>query len=621
MNKVRHIIITFLILLFALGQGLGQTLTGSCKYSKVPLGKSFQITYTLSGGNATSFSEPTFTNFSVVNEYSGSYTSITNSIVTTSETYTFLISPTAIGKYTIDAAKALVNGKWVTSNTIPIEVTSGTTAGSTQSTGTSKGSTTSGSKATTAQAGNKDLFVTASVDKLNPYEGEQVIVTYKYYRRVSFYQYSVTKLPTFKDFWSEPLTNDKGQIQESYETVGGVKYVVGTIKQFVLFPQKSGTLTLDPMSLDFLVQVESQQKYNDPFASFFNDPFFNNLSNSFFTTYSNEKRAISSNALTINVKPLPITDQPADFTGSVGKFTIEAKIDKTTGKTNDAINLTYKVSGIGNISLIEKPAFDFPADLETYDPEIKSNVIANAAGVSGSKTFSYLIMPRSAGDFTIKPVDFVYFDLATNKYVTLTSPEFNLKISKGSGDENTSISSANKEDIKYLNSDIRYIKTGTINLSEIGSFFYGSPLFFLLLLAPVVLFILFVIIYRKKLKENSNIALVRNKKATGVARKRLKAAEAYLKENKKEPFLDEVFKALWGYVSDKLSIPLSELSKETVNDKFNEKNVHEEIAKQFIATLNNCEYARFAPEDGSVTPNTIYSEAIDIIAKMESELK
>jgi hypothetical protein len=624
MNKFKHIGFLFLILFAACTNAIGQAkITASCKYSKVPMGTSFQVVYTVTDGQASNFTKPSFDHFNFNGPYTSSNVSMSfnngTMIQESEETYTYVLTPTSTGKFIIDAAKALVKGSWIESNTISIEVTaSGSSAANANNNTTSKPKSSTSSSTSNANASNNDIYVKAFVDKTNPYVGEQVVVTYKLYTRLNVSQLGIDKIPAFTDFWSQDLTKESDKSPQTYENIGGSQYLVVEIRKIALFPQKSGPLSIDPLKVECVVQEVSKQKSNDPFSSFFNDPFFNN---SFFNTYANVKKDIYSNAVSIYAKPLPVANQPAEFKNNVGSFTLEATIDKTNVKTNDAVNLTYKVSGIGNISLIDKPDFDFPADLETYDPNIKENVVPSAGGISGSKTFSYLIIPRSAGDFTIKPVNFCYFDLARGSYVTLTTPEFKLKVEKGSGDNTTTVTSANKEDIKYLNSDIRYIKNNTILLTEVGSFFYGSPLFFLLLLAPIILFILFVVIYRKKLKENSNIALMRNKKATGVARKRLKTASIFLKENKKEPFLDEVFKALWGYLSDKLSIPIAELSKETVNDKFIEKNVHEDIATQFISTLNNCEYARFAPADSSVTLDTIYNEAIDIITKMEKELR
>lgn len=606
-------------LCLAFGKSDAQQLTASCKYSKIALDKSFQVTYTLTGGNASQFTRPAFTDFTLGGTSQG--TVITNGNY--KNTWTYTLKPTAVGTYTINAAKANVNGTWITSNTLSIEVTQGTTSNNSNnnnSNNSSNSSNSTNSNSTSSNTSGNDVFLKAYVDNASPYEGEQVILTYKIYMRIPVTQINFEKLPSFTGFWSEELSNDNDKLVESTETVNGVQYTVADVRKVVLFPEKSGTLTIDPLNVKCDVQVVKQQQYVDPFANFFNDPFFNNMTKQFFNTYSQEEKTVASNSLTLNVKPLPTSGQPSEFKGSVGTFTFDASIDKTKLKTNEAANLKFTLTGSGNLSMAELPEMDFPADLETYDPDIKENITTTAAGVSGSKTFSYLIIPRSAGEFTIKPVKFCYYDLTKKSYITLESPEFTLNVEKGSGDD-ASVSSLNKEDIKYLNSDIYYLKSSPVFLTTIGSFFYGSPFFFGLIGGPLLLFFLFVIIYRRRLKENSNIALMKNKKATAVANKRLNAANVFLKENKKDAFLDEIFRALWGYVSDKLNIPISELSKDTVSDKFTRKNVNEEISKQFIATLNNCEFARFAPDDGSVTMNSIYDEAAGIITKMERELR
>lgn len=601
----------------AFGNAYTQQLTATCKYSKIALDKSFQVTYTLTGGNTSQFSKPAFTGFTLGGTSQG--TVIQNGSYKLTWTYT--LKPTAVGTYTIDAAKANVNGTWISSNTLSIEVTAGTSSNLTNNNNSNNNSSNSNSTTSTTNASSNDVFLRAYIDNSSPYEGEQVILTYKIYTRIPVTQCNIEKLPAFTGFWSEEMTKDDDKLVQSTETYNGVQYTVAELRKVVLFPEKSGTLTIDPLDVKCNVQVVTKQQYNDPFGNFFNDPFFSNFTKQFFNTYSQEEKTITSNSLSLVVKPLPTTDQPAEFKGSVGSFTFDAELDKTKLKANEAANLTFTLKGSGNLSMAEHPDIDFPADLETYDPDVKENILTTATGVSGSKTFNYLIIPRCAGEFTIKPVKFSYYDLLKKAYVTLESPEFTLNVEKGSGNDDASVSSMNKEDIKYLNSDIYYIKSSPFFLTTIGSFFYASPLFFGLIALPLLLFFLFVIIYRHKLRENSNIALMKNKKATSVAHKRLDAACVFLKENKKEAFLDEVFKALWGYVSDKLNIPLSELSKDSVCDKFAMKNVNEEISKQFIATLNNCEFARFAPDDGTLTMNSIYDEAAGIITKMERELR
>lgn len=622
MKLLNKTIILFIVFLAGLNTLQAQTLTATCNYSKVALNTTFQVSYTLKDGKASQFTRPAFTGFSVLGSSQssgGGMTVIVNGKLVSGgndeTTWTYTLKPKAVGTYTIDEAKANVGGSWISSNTLSVEVTASTTTATTNSNSTTTTTTTA-----TSTASDNDIFLKAYVDNTSPYEGEQIIITYKIYTRIPVTQYGIEKLPSFTGFWSEELTKNDEEVVQSTETIGGSKYTVAEIRKVALFPEKTGSLTIDPLNVKCVVQVVTKKQYNNPFGNFFNDPFFNNYANSFFNTYSEEEKTISSNSLTINVKQLPAADQPSEFNGSVGLLSFDAELDKTELKTNEAANLKFTIKGSGNLSMAEFPEIDFPADLEVYDPDIKENIVTTATGVSGSKTYSYLLIPRNAGEFTIKPVKFCYFDLKSNSYVRLESPEFTLNVEKGSGYD-ASVGSLNKEDIKYLNSDIHYIKSSPVLLTKLGTFFYGSPLFFGLLGIPILLFSLFVIIYRRRLKENSNIALVRNKKATSVANKRLKAASIFLKENKKEAFLDEVFKALWGYVSDKMSIPLSELSKESVSGKFTEKNVNDEISKLFISTLNDCEFARFAPDDGSLTMNSIYKSAADIITKMEHELR
>lgn len=624
-------LLLFVFSLNAFAFSQSATLTATTKLTKVALGSSFQVTYTLKNGNAESFTKPSFKNFSVIGQYISSGGGMTMYIngkkINTDDgesTWTYTLVPLANGKFTIDAAKAKVNDKWISSNTLTIEV-SNTGGGSSSS--KSYSSQSSETTSTESNVSNSDIFVKAVANKANPYLGEQVIVTYKLYTRIPVSQYGINKVAAYSGFWSNEITKKNDKPVQYTETIGNSQYTVVDIRKVVLFPQKSGILKVDPLEVECLVQLKSKQKINNPFDDFFNDPFFGNFGqvfgqnfgSSFFDTYTNQKKTLKSNLLTFHVKALPTGNQPSDFNNAVGSFSLKSDIDKTSAKTGDAIKLTYTISGSGNINLIDKPSVEFSPDLETYDPEEKENISTTSSGVSGSKTFEYLIIPRSPGEFTIPSWSFSYFDVASKTYKTLSTPEYKLNITKGSGAENAVSSS--KEDIKYLNNDVRYLKNAPLLFHQIGDSFYGSWLFFGLLLLPFIVFLIFVIVYRKRIEERNNAALMRNKKATKVALKRLKVAGELLEKNNREAFLDETFKALWGYLGDKLGIPLASLSKETVSEAFASINVNMALAEKFIETINLCEYARFAPDSGDTAIQNIYNQAVEIISKMERELR
>ena len=296
-------------------------------------------------------------------------------------------------------------------------------------------------------------------------------------------------------------------------------------------------------------------------------------------------------------------------------------MDKTSIKANEAVNLQITISGSGNLKLIDKLNIDFPSDFETYDPKITSNLTASEGGINGSKKFEYVIIPRNPGTFKIKPVTLSYFDVNSRSYKTISTPEYTIKVAKGEGTANVTYSSVNHEDVKYIGSDIRFIKNPPFALYKIGSFFYGSTMFYLFLIIPFILFLLFIIFRRNILKQRSNIALMRNKKATKVALKRLKEADRLLKLNNKDGFYEEISRALWGYTGDKFSISNADMSLTMVNEVLLSKGVKEDIINKISTTLNNCEFARFAPGDSSSNMNKIYAEAIETISLIENELK
>jgi hypothetical protein len=583
----------------------------------VTAGENFKVTFEVSA-KASNFNPPDLKNFNILSGPSQSTSSsiqIIHSNVIKSElcSYTYILQAVKQGTFTIKPASVTVDGKTYKSNPLTINVVKGNYQQSQTNQNVAQNSQPT---QTITKTNGKDIFIKTFVSKRNPYQGEQIIVTYKIYTKIQISQYSVNKLPSKLGFWSQDLTKKNQRPRQTNEIIDGTNYAVAEIYKTALFPQKTGKLTIAPLEIECIAQIRTQNKHrrsNDPFENFFN--------NSFFNTYTNVKKNVKSNRITINVKPLPTQNKPADFNGTLGNFFLKSNIDKTESKTNEPITLKFTISGKGNIKLIEKPDIDFPPDFETYDTKITDNISTSNAGISGSKTFEYLIIPRNPGKYTIKPVKFSFFDLSSKKYKTLTSPEYDINIKKGANTQsNVVFTGANKQDIKYIGKDIRFIKTTPLLLYKKGIFFFGSLLFYLLMLLPLIIFIIIIIIWRKHIKQRSNIALMKNKKATKIARKRLKKAYSFLKENNKIAFYNEISSALWGYLSDKLIMPVSELSVDNIKDVLLKKNINKDIIEKFILTLKDCEFVRFAPAHTSSAMSNIYNEAINTIAKIEKEL-
>jgi len=589
--------------------------SASASSTTVGTGQQFSVTFSINSSGGSNFKAPTFKGFSVLsgpNQSSSSSTQIINGVISQSVSfsYTYYLQAGNEGTYTIGPAYINISGKTYESNSITIKVIKDNS--STQNKTTPSNNQNQNQQQSTFS--DKDIFIRASVSNTSPYIGEQIIVTYKLYTSVGISQYSINKTPSNKGLWSEDLTKENERPKQYKEYIDGKQYIVAEIKKVAMFPQESGTLTIEPLEVDVVAQILTQRKRTNTIFDFFDDPFGSSV--------QNVKKSVKSNSSTLKVKLLPTVDKPEEFSGAVGNFTFSSNLSKNEVKANEAINLKISVSGRGNIKLIDKFDITFPTDFETYDPKITDNINKSENGISGTKTFDYLIIPRNQGNFTLKPIKFSYFDLNKGKYVTLTTPEYNIKVDKGDGRaSSTTLTSVNKEDIKYIGSDIEHIKTKPSNLKPKGQFFFLSNIYFILLGIPVLLFVAALIFRRKQLKLRGNLALLKNKKATKIARNRLKTAQKFLLNNDRNKFYNEISQAMWGYLSDKFNILLAELSIESVNQSLQNKSVNSEIIKQLIDNLNNCEFARFAPENESVNMKKIYNEAIDIIKKIENELK
>ena len=598
----------FLMALFPLRAQDDVSFKVICK-KQVVVGEQFQVSYELSG-EGKNFEAPNFINFEIIGgpfSSSSSSVQIINGSVTktNTNTYSFYLRAIKEGKYTIPAATITVNKKKVKSNSFDIEVVKDSSVAA---------SNKNGAKATTGNV--KDVFLEAVPNKKTAFIGEQITLTYKIYYTLPISNLSISKAPSYSGFWTKDITDNNGVMQQSSIVRNGQEYHVATVQEIVLIPQKSGTLTIDPLSISCIAQIrterQQQQRGYDPFESFFGDIMG--------SSYTNVKKELVSQPIDIEVRQVPTTDKPESFKGAVGQFTFTSKIDKTEMKSNDAFTITYTVSGKGNIELLDIPRPVFPPDFEVYDPKITTNTKSNAYGISGTKKAEYVVIPRVSGDFTLKPTKFSYFDPTKNKYVTLESDQYELKVERSANEGGSGIIYAGgQEAIKVVGSDIRHIMT-VGNLKKEGTLLFASPLYFIIVLALAVIFIIALVSFRRIHKFNQNQVLVRNKKATKVAKKRLHNAYSYLKIKDQNHFYEEFSQALWGYISDKLNISRSQLSMDTVREMMMGKNVPEDIVNQFIELLNSCEFARFAPGDPGKKMDDLYQKGLEVITKSEKNL-
>lgn len=522
-----------------------------------------------------------------------------------STAFTYILLAGSPGTYTIPAASVEVNGEKVFSNAISIKVLpQDQNSGNSGNNGGGSASS-SRSQAAGSRISANDLFITATASKTTVHEQEAILLTYKVYTVVNLRQL-YSKMPDLKGFHTQEveLPQQKTFTLEHYK---GRNYNTTVWSQYVLFPQQTGKLEIPSITFDGV--VAQQTVSDDPFDAFFNGG-----------GYVEVKKKITTPKVVINVQPLPA--KPAGFSGAVGEFKLASSINATDMKTNDAVTIKLTLSGTGNMKLIGTPEVKFPQDFEIYDPKVTDDYKLTNSGLTGTKTFEYLAIPRHAGNFTIPAVEFTYFDLKSNSYKTLKTEAYNLKVAKGQGNADQVISDfTNKESVKMLGKDIRFIKLGDSSLRPKGDFFFGTVGYYLCYLIPLLLFVVFAVIYRQKALENANVAKVKTKKANKVATRRMKLAGKLLAENKKNEFYDEVLKALWGYISDKLSIPVSQLSKDNIEAELTNYGVQEALIAEFIGVLNECEYARYAPGNENEAMDKVYSASVEVISKMENSIK
>ena len=587
-----------------------QTLTGSAP-SHVSVGEQFRLTYTVNTQNVSDFRAGNIpdefevligpnrsmqSSYQMINGHTSSSSSIT---------YTYIVVATKNGSFTIPAAHVVVGGKSIASNTLKITV-SGTPQN--QSNGGSGRRQRDDEGAELRDAGSRisgsDLFIKVSANKRRVYEQEPILLTYKVYTLVSLTQLE-GKMPDLKGFHTQEVELPQ---QKSFkvETVNGRPYRTVTWSQYVMFPQITGKLQIP--SLTFNGIVVQQNRNIDPFEAFFNGG----------SGYIEVKKQIQAPGIEIQVDPLP--QRPSNFSGAVGRFNISAQVDKTDVKANDPVSLRVIVSGTGNLKLIKQPEVLFPKDFDKYDAKITDKTKLTANGLEGSMIYDILAVPRHQGKYEIPPIEFTYFNTATKKYETVKSEGFTLNVAKGSGSSSVN-DFTGQEDLQLLNKDIRHIKTGDTRQHSLDDFFFGSTGYVVSIILLALVFVSLFVIFRQRAIENANITKRRAGKANKVATKRLKKASRLMEENKPGEFYDEVLRALWGYVGDKLNIPVEQLSHDNISMRLSERNVDENTITQFIGALDECEFERYAPGDPKGNMNKVYEKAMTAIEKIENTMK
>lgn len=519
--------------------------------------------------------------------------------------YTYILRPKKEGSFEIRPASIEVDGKVIESNSLKIQVVKAQSQSTQQQSSPGSNDQQNGAAAE-VDLGKDNLFVRVDLSKRNAYRGEQIVATVKLYvnPNIPIAGFDEVNLPTYEGFYTQDIDIPQ-QINFTREVYNDKIYQVGVLKKTILFPQQNGQIRIEPFSMALLVRQRTAAR------SFFDD---------FFDNYRTVKARMTSDPVTVNVKDLP--PAPAGFMGGVGDFNLSSNISSENVTTNDAVTLTLKINGTGNIRLVRTPELKLPSDFEVYDPKPTDDVKAGNNGASGTKTIEYLFQPRFEGDYTIPAIHFAYFDPSTGKYVTKSTQEYTLHVKKGTEEQSTTVvSSLRKEDVQLIGKDIRFIKQGNANLHLKGNTFYGSSLFYLIYILSAVLFLVIYFVYRKKARENANIALMRNKKANRVATKRLKAAAGFMKQNNNEAFHEAILKAFQGYLSDKLSIPVADMNRETSVAKLREKKVEEAVINDLNEVIDQCEFARYAPSGGSEARHELYKKAEMTMSRFEKQIK
>ena len=571
----------------------------------VALDEAFRLVYTATG-KTKEFNPPQISDFQVLAGPTTSTVSSTNIVNgqrthTYQQSYTYILLAKGEGKFTIPPASVVIEGDTYTSKSITVEVVKGNKEAQSADSGNGVNS-----RERYPSIGENDLILSMSLSKDKVVKGEPVIATLKLLVKTNISGVEDIKFPSFNGFWSQEIEAPTN-IEFNREVLDGQIYNAALLRKFVIIPQQQGQLKIDPAEMVCLVNIRVSPGGTSIFDGFFDD-------------YRTVRKKVSTGPMTVNVKPLP-SGAPASFAGGVGSFAISAKLSRDSLKTHEAASLLVTVTGNGNISLLEAPKVKFPPDMEVYDTKISEKV--DKGGLSGSKYYDFPFIPRSHGEFVIEPITYSYYDVNQGKYVTLTTDPIPVSVARGNETDagGIVIAGPSQKDVKTLGSDIRFINIKSSGLVSKGQFMVGSGLFWILTALITVLAALSWAVFRKMAARRADVVGTKNRKATKMALKRLHLAGTFLKQNLYTAFYEELHKALLGFISDKLNIPVAELSRDRITDSLKAEKVDEKFVDTFIGILDACEFARYAPDAGHDAMAAHYDAAVDVISSIDSNMK
>lgn len=603
MKKIKHIF-SILGCILLVGNIFAQEITVQAPQT-VYVGDNFTVRFVVND-QARDFNGPTFKGFSLrsgPNTSSQTSMSFINGQTTRSvqTTFSYVVTADMEGSFTVGAASCSANGKKLSSKPFSIKVEKlSQQAQSQRQQAQQAPDPWSGQQQPATQIDDNTLFARASISNSSPYQGEQVIITYKIYTQVQISQFAIDKLPRNRGFWAEDLTDGNG-VKQYYETINNRRYKVAEIRRGALFAQESGKLTIEPLDLNVLAMVQRQRQRTGSIWDLFDDPFFN--------PSQAVERPLSTNRINVNVRPLP--HAPDGFGGAVGNFNVKGGLNLDQVRAGEALSYSVTISGTGNLMLVEAPQIQFPSTFEVYDPQIDDNIRRSENGISGSRTFEWVLIPRSQGSFTIPALKFIFFDPSTGQYITRTIESQEVEVAPG--DNRTSVSNSNS--VTLLDRDINYIHP-IGNLRSTSRESHAGWLFWLVAGLIVAAGATTVLVCRKQRNDEKDVAGMKMKRAIRLAQKRLQRAASHLGTGRTDSFYEEIYRAIWGCLSDKYNIPLSQLNRETVSASLQQRQVGDQQLESIMHVLQDVDMARFAPGDPSLQMQQIYDEALNMIANL-----